>query len=60
MALVVKNPPANARDTRGTGLIAGLGSSLGEEMAAHSSILDWEITWTKEPGRLGWQRVRHD
>ena len=23
-----------------------------EEMAAHSSILSWEIPWTEEPGRL--------
>ena len=26
---MVKNPPANARDTRDTGLIAGLGRSCG-------------------------------
>ena len=25
---------------------------LDEEMAIHSSILAWEIPWTKEPGRL--------
>ena len=25
---------------------------LEEEMAAHSSILIWEIQWTEEPGRL--------
>ena len=25
---------------------------LEEEMAAHSSILAWEIPWTKEPGGL--------
>ena len=25
---------------------------LEEEMAAHSSILAWEIPWTEEPGRL--------
>ena len=33
------------------------------EMAIHSSILAWEITWMEEPGRLksmGSQRVRHD
>ena len=24
----------------------------GEEMATHSSILDWEIPWTEESGRL--------
>ena len=32
-------------------------------MTTHSSILDWEIPWTEEPGRLqsmGLQRVRHD
>ena len=30
VALVVKNPPANARDIRDTGLIPGSGRSLGE------------------------------
>ena len=25
---------------------------LKKEMAAHSSILAWEIPWTEEPGRL--------
>ena len=30
MALVVKNPPANARDIRDTALIPGLGRSIGE------------------------------
>ena len=32
-------------------------------MASHSSILAWEIPWTKEPGDLwsiGSQRVKHD
>ena len=36
--------------------------SLEEGMAAHSSILAWEIPWIEEPGRLqsmGSQRVRH-
>ena len=36
---------------------------LEKEMATHSSILDWKIPWTEEPGRLQpmrWQRVRHD
>ena len=36
---------------------------LGKEMAAHSSILAWEIPWMEKPGRLqylGSQRVRHD
>ena len=32
---------------------------LEKEMAAHSSILAWEVSWTEEPGRLlGLQRVR--
>ena len=36
---------------------------LEEEMATHSSILAWEISWTEEPGRLqsmGSQRDGHD
>ena len=36
---------------------------LEKEMATHSSILAWEISWTEEPGRLqsmGSQTVRHD
>ena len=36
---------------------------LEKEMAAHSSILAWEIPWTEEPGglqSLGLQRVGHD
>ena len=37
--------------------------ALEKEMATHSSILDWRITWTEEPGGLqstGSQRVGHD
>ena len=49
---VVKNLPANAGDTRSTGSIPGLGRSLEYEMATYSSILDWEIPWTEEPGGL--------
>ena len=36
---------------------------LEKEMATHSSIPAWEISWTEEPGGLrflGSQRVRHD
>ena len=32
-------------------------------MATHSSIVNWEISWTEEPGRpqsMGSQRVGHD
>ena len=46
---VVKNPPANAKDT---GSIPGSGRHREKEMATHSSILAWEIPWTKEPGSL--------
>ena len=38
----------------------GLEDPMEEGMATHSSILVWEIPWTKEPGRLqstGPQRV---
>ena len=52
VALVVKNPPANAGDLRDTGSIPGLGRSLEEEVATHSSILAWRIPWTEEPGGL--------
>jgi len=38
-ALVVKNPPANAGDIRDVGSIPGLGRSLEESMATHSSVL---------------------
>ena len=34
--------------------------ALEKEMAAHSSILAWEIPWIEEPGGLhsmGWQRI---
>ena len=60
---MVKNLPASAEDTRDAGSILGLGRSLEEEMATHSSILSWRIPWTEEPGGLqcmGLQRVRHD
>ena len=36
---------------------------LEKDMATYSSILAWEIPWTKEPGVLksmGAQRVGHD
>ena len=26
---------------------------LGKEVATHSRILSWKVTWTEEPGRLG-------
>ena len=61
--LVVKNPPANAGDTRDVGSIPGSGRSPEESLATHSSILAWKIPWAVERGGLqsmGQQRVGHD
>ena len=44
---MVKSLPVNAGDVMDAGLILGSG-----RMATHSSILAWEVPWTKEPGRL--------
>ena len=60
MAQLVKNSPEMQEM-----LIQSLGreDSLEKEMAAHSSILAWEIPWTEDPGRLqsmGSQRVELD
>ena len=45
------------------GWITGLEDPLEKEMATHSSILAWKISWTEEPGGLqsiGSQRVGHN
>ena len=63
VALVVKNPPANAGDIRDMGSIPQLGRSQEEGMVTHSSILVWRIPWTEETGRLQSMRshrVAHD
>ena len=60
MAQRVKNPPA-MQETQVQSLAQE--DPLEKEMAAHSSILAWEIPWTEEPGGLlfmGSQRVGHD
>ena len=49
---MVKNPPANEGDSGDVGSIPGLGRSLEEERATHSSIFAWKIPRTEEPGRL--------
>jgi len=46
---VVKDSPASAGDSSS---IPDVGRSLEKEMAILSSILTWEILWTREPGRL--------
>ena len=48
---VVKNPPANAGDTGDAGTVPESRDPLEEEMATHSNILAWEISWTEEPDR---------
>ena len=45
----MKNPSANAGDM---GSIPGWEDSLEKEMATHSSILAWEMSWTEESGQL--------
>ena len=49
VALVVKNPPANARHTGST---PGTEDPLEEDRATHSSILAWRISWTEKLGEL--------
>ena len=60
---MVKNPPANVRDTRDSGSIPESGRPLEKEMAPHTSTLAWKIPWTEEPGEIqsiGLQKIRHD
>ena len=58
---VVKNLPASAGDTGVQSLSRE--HLLEKEMATHSSILAWEISWAEEPNGLqfmGSQRGGHD
>ena len=57
VAQTVKRLPA-MRETQVQSL--GREDPLEKEMATHSSILAWKISWMEEPGGLGSQRVRHD
>ena len=60
VAQSIKNLPA-VQETRVRSL--GLEDPLEKEMATHSSILAWKISWTEQPGELqsmGSQRVGHD
>jgi len=49
VAQEIKNPPVMWETW-----VQSLGqeNSLEEEVAPHSRILAWEISWTEEPGRL--------
>ena len=44
------NGKASAYNAGDVGLIPGLEDPLEKEMATHSSIPDWRISWTEEPG----------
>ena len=60
MVQTVKHLPA-MQETQVRSL--GQEDTLEREMATHSSILAWRISWTEEPGRLqsmGLQRVGHN
>ena len=46
---VVKNPPANVRDTVRS---LSLEDPLKKGMATHSNILSWRIPWTEESSGL--------
>ena len=52
MALVVKNPPANAGDIRDAGPFPGREDPQEDIITTHSSILAWRIPWTEDPGGL--------
>jgi len=52
VALVVKNPPANAGDIRDVVRSLGQEDPLEESRATHSSILVWRIPWTEEHSGL--------
>ena len=57
---MVKNPSAKQEMSI---RFLGREDPLEKEIATHSSILAWEISWTEEPGVLqsmGSQRVRHN
>ena len=63
VALVVKNPPANAGDRRDSVRSLGWEDPLEQGIATRSRILAWRVPWTEEPGGLqsmGSQRVGHD
>ena len=62
MALVVRNPPANAGDSRDVDLIPGSGRSPGGGRGNPLQYFCLRILWTEEPGGLrsmGLHRVGH-
>ena len=51
IALPVSNGKESTCNAGDLGSIPGQEDPLAEEMATHSSILAWKISWTEEPGR---------
>ena len=63
VALVVKNPTANAGDTKLGVWSLGQKDPLEEVLTIHSSTIAWRIPWTEKPGGLqsiGSQKAGHD
>ena len=63
VALVIRNPSANAGDARDADSTPGWEDPLEEGMETCSSILAWRIPWREEPGgpqSIGSPRVGHD
>ena len=58
VALVIKNPPANAGDLRDTCLIPGLGRSPGEVNGNPLQYSWLRIPWTEEPGGRSSMRLQ--
>ena len=59
----VKNPPVMNETQEMRVQSLGGEDPLESELATHSRILAWRISWTEEPGgpqSMGSQRVRHD
>jgi len=49
---LVKNTPVNAGDAGDVGPISGLGRPPRVGNGKHSSILDWKMPWTEDPGGI--------
>ena len=63
VAVVIKDPPANAGNERDVSSTPGLGRFSETENGNSFQYLAWKIPSTDEPGGLqfmGSQRVRHD
>ena len=63
MVLLVKNLPANAEDTKGSGLIPGSGRSPAEGHGISFQYSCLRVPWTEDPGGLqstGLQRIRQN